>query len=184
MLWYELTLWLWISWAVAGLSTRWYQTMLPVWSCPRSPHRCFPQSPRAKSRGKRNRPNETGWPFKTNYSCWLALAAQPKVTYPKVEAVERGVEIVPRSEAVHLHGHLGQKQTQEHKLCCVCFHKPGGVSCSSFKDQQTSSKFPTYRGTLSATQAGHSGRWPRTGYWGPPDTEPSSRSSGLSPCGG
>lgn len=124
-MWIELTLWLWISWGVAGLSAHWYQTMLPVWSCPRSPHKCFPQSPGAKSRGRGNKPNETGWLFKTNYSCWLALA-QPNATYPKVEAVKRGVEIVPRSEAVHLHGHLGQKQTQEHKLCCVCFHKPGG----------------------------------------------------------
>lgn len=43
------------------------------------------------------------------------------VTYPKVKAVKGRVEIIPHSEAVHLQGHLSQKQTQEHKLCCVCF---------------------------------------------------------------
>lgn len=49
--WIELTWWLWISWAVAGLSTHWYQTMLLAWSCPRSPQKCFPQSPREEGRG-------------------------------------------------------------------------------------------------------------------------------------
>lgn len=42
------------------------------------------------------------------------------MTYPKVKAVKGGMEIVSCSEAVHLQGHLSQKQTQEHKLCCVC----------------------------------------------------------------
>ena len=41
------------------------------------------------------------------------------VTYTKVEAVERGMEIVPGSQAVHLQAHLRQEQTQEHKLCQV-----------------------------------------------------------------
>ncbi|TNN59700.1 hypothetical protein EYF80_030071 [Liparis tanakae] len=41
-------------------------------------------------------------------------------TYPKIKAVEGGVEIIPGSEAVHLQGHLGQEQPQEHELGRVC----------------------------------------------------------------
>lgn len=43
------------------------------------------------------------------------------VTYPKVKAVKGRVEIIPHSKAVHLQGHLSQKQAQKYKLCCVCF---------------------------------------------------------------
>lgn len=41
-------------------------------------------------------------------------------TYPKVKTVEWGVEVVLGSKAIHLHGHLCQKQTQEYKLGQVC----------------------------------------------------------------
>lgn len=41
------------------------------------------------------------------------------MTYTKVEAVERGMEVVPGSQAIHLQAHLRQEQTQEHKLCQV-----------------------------------------------------------------
>jgi len=41
-------------------------------------------------------------------------------THPEVEAVEGGMEVAAGPQAVHLHGHLGQEQAQEHKLCQVC----------------------------------------------------------------
>lgn len=41
-------------------------------------------------------------------------------THPKVKAVEWRVEVVLGAKAIHLHGHLCQKQAQEHKLGQVC----------------------------------------------------------------
>ena len=38
-------------------------------------------------------------------------------SHPEVEAVEGGVEVAAGAKAVHLHGHLGQEQPQEDKLC-------------------------------------------------------------------
>lgn len=42
------------------------------------------------------------------------------MTHPKVKTVERGVEVVLGSEAVHFHGHLCQEQPQEYELGQVC----------------------------------------------------------------
>lgn len=43
-----------------------------------------------------------------------------RATHPKVKTVERGVEVVLGSQAIHFHGHLRQKQAQEYKLSQVC----------------------------------------------------------------
>ena len=44
---------------------------------------------------------------------------QRRGTDAAVEAVEGGVEVEPKAEAVHLQEHLRQEQPQEHKLCIV-----------------------------------------------------------------
>lgn len=78
---------------------------------------------------------------------------QLTVTYPKIKAVKGGVEIISRSKAIHFQGHFSQKQTQEHKLCRVCFQNQEKlfttvINIKGAMNYECVSDSVTYRGPL------------------------------------
>lgn len=94
------------------------------------------------------------------------------------------MEVVSSSEAVHLQGHLSQKQTQKHDLSCVWL---GHLQIRALKERLRTRLVTggfTYRALWSATRVGRSARWPHTKCWGPPGTGRSSRNFEPSPSGG